>query len=181
MLSWEDAGAVLVTPVRHTGTPAICALYDMPSFPFLSDALEEDVPEGNSEDCSEAQSEELSQDNSSEAASREDRRKRSGENAQGHLEQSSQFSFDDDGGDDDADGLGRSRASAPQAETTESTDADPEVTTRQTVESQPRPFFIYQRRKFILRSGGGDADEGGGDIEQSFGLVELPVGWQLGR
>ncbi|CAM9979932.1 unnamed protein product, partial [Laminaria digitata] len=30
VLTWEEADAVLVTPVRHTGTPAICPLSGTP-------------------------------------------------------------------------------------------------------------------------------------------------------
>lgn len=40
-------------------------------------------------------------------------------------------------------------------------------------EDDETPSFVYQRRKFLLST---ETDEG-----ETFGLVELPVGWPLGR
>ncbi|CAM9980001.1 unnamed protein product, partial [Laminaria digitata] len=55
------------------------------------------------------------------------------------------------------------------------------------------PSFVYQRRKFVLKAAavaaaaagsGGAKDEHSRfdeEVQETFGLVELPVGWPLGR
>ena len=69
------------------------------------------------------------------------------------------------------------------------TDGQPDVANEGAVEG---PSFIYQRRKFEMKAAGattvaaaGGPEEGHGsdeeEVQETFGLVELPVGWPLGR
>lgn len=141
VLSWGEADAVLVTPMRHTGTPAICPLSGTPySLQNPGDSVKrykgnanvgakgEESPD--TEDCEDLMSPgEVSADEDLSTSprrvvSRRERRHASSGN-----------------------GNGESR--------------------------EETPSFVYQRRKFLLST---ETDE-----RETFGLVELPVGWPLGR
>ena len=67
------------------------------------------------------------------------------------------------------------------------TDGRPDLANEGAVED---PSFVYQRRKFVLKPAAAAAAAAGsedghnsddGEVQGTFGLVELPVGWPLGR
>ncbi|CAM9834772.1 unnamed protein product [Scytosiphon promiscuus] len=173
VLTWEEADAVLVTPVRHTGEPAICPLVGKP--PFEGDPVtgvskredDDDVDEGGEDEGKDLSSEEELGESEGES----------------------------DEGSKPTEGSAERPASATAVDEEAHVDADP-------------PSFVYQRRKFILkRAAGGpvvvhdsgvhaakdgdeeDKDKGDAgredaaeeDVGVTFGLVELPVKWPLGR
>lgn len=140
VLSWREADAVLVTPMRHTGTPAICPLSGTP----------------------------YSLQNPGDGA----KRQKGNANVGAKGEESP-----------DTEDCEDSMSSGDVL-----TDEEPSTSPRRAVslksrrhassgkengESEETPSFVYQRRKFLLRT---EMDEG-----ETFGLVELPVGWPLER
>lgn len=140
-----------MTPVRHTGTPAICPLVGTPR--SLGQPLEGTEGEGDEEgDSLDEPIRHLDADFSGEHE--EDERLPSS-------------------------GEGLSDASSQEEEEEENAEAGqrPE---RDAGESNgvETPSFVYQRRKFLLLTGDGEESN---EVEETFGLVELPVGWPLGR
>lgn len=184
VLTWEEADSVLVTPVRHTGTPAICPLSGTPLSQepwgaLVSEtATTEEQCDGTTSSASESdeqtddglESEEthsLSSESLSSESLPENEPSLLGEEFTSEGDASEDHTAEEeqavpgrgsDGGDHDG-------AEGPVA--TGSGDA---------------PYFVYQRRKFVLKTAGdGDGDGEGSDEGETFGLVELPVGWKLGR
>lgn len=180
VLTWEEADSVLVTPVRHTGTPAICPLSGTPLSQepwgaLVSEtATTEEQCDGTTSSASESdeqtddglESEEthsLSSDSlpENEASLSGEEFTSEGDASEDHHAAEEEQAVPGGGSDDgDHDGV-----EGPAA--TGSGDA---------------PHFVYQRRKFVLKTAGdGDGDGEGSDEGETFGLVELPVGWKLGR
>lgn len=167
VLTWEEADAVLVTPVRHTGEPAICPLVGTPRSQGGNLATS-DSEEGDDEN-------------------------------EGGKDEGEGLSSEEQGESDDG-----STSTEGSAERSSAVAAD--VVDEDTGVGAVQPSFVYQRRKFVLRRaasgpaiadgqnekgdgeeeqkkkdgarGVGAADE---DAEETFGLVELPIGWPLGR
>lgn len=197
VLTWEQADAVLVTPIRHTGTPAICPLVGTPrsrgEIPPGEDDGDVGADEGTEEgtdDAAEgseldrAASEADGEESLSEPLSSEE----SDEERQDGEERTRGGSKQSEGAARAADGNGDARVDAGVGE--DGGDAD-------------LPSFVYQRRKFVLKrdavaehhedgEGGDDKDEQEDDEEgddrgdvggagDTFGLVKLPIGRPLGR
>ena len=140
-----------MTPVRHTGTPAICPLVGTPR--SLGQPLEGTEGEGDEEE------------DSLDEPIRHLDADVSGEHEEDERLPSS--------------GEGLSDASSQEEEEEENAEAGqrPE---RDAGESNgvETPSFVYQRRKFLFLTGDGEESN---EVEETFGLVELPVGWPLGR
>lgn len=235
VLTWEEADAVLVTPVRHTGSPAICPLLGTPRSPDFTGYPDETSSPASS--GGEAETDDIGttlskkrRDNAGEqyvrgekiegdyfsgdCSSEEEKndvRKR-GEKMLTSEEQSTSqeedvsesdgdFSKEPSSEENSLDGvvpgnsnIGSSEGFSLSEELENDTEFREEAKARREDPtsdggedgaqntSRQRPYFMYQRRKFVLKEG--DTDEAGvcnGEEMESFGLVELPVGWQLGR
>lgn len=158
---------MLVTPVRHSGAPAICPLVRTPR--SLGDPKAEAEPatkEGGQEE-----------------------ERGSGGEARPGVDAAATADDDAAGVDVDTDAdIGTEAGEDIDTEAGADSDAGGDVGAR--ADSDP-PSFVYQRRKFVLKRASGEPrhqddvdkeedeeEEGGGD---TFGLVELPTGWPLGR
>lgn len=187
VLTWREADAVLVTPVRHTGTPAICPL--IVTLPSEVESEHEDTKE---EGCEEGNC---------------DRRQNRGVFPLVEKKTSSNDLLTSE----DLSTTPEEEIEEEKDEGEEESEEEKSTTTTAGDEGERRPSFIFQRRKFVLhqlcstadisgnsrgknidngtsRRGENEEDEGekeGGDEEgakeETFGLVEVPVGWPLGR
>lgn len=153
----DEADAVLVTPVRHTGAPAICPLLGKTH----DHVLEEDGDDGDASlnQGDNTPEEEIFPESSEESCSSE------GSSSEDTGSESSEHTED---------GLTRTSIAEDRTAGERSNDGDDEVE----VEKSQQPYFMYQRRKFILA---GEEREEGRVEGESFGLAKLPVGWPLER
>lgn len=233
VLSWEEADAVLVTPVRHTGSPAICSLLGTPRSLEISgypDQTSDPTSEGGEVETEDigATLSQKHRDNEDEDNVREEGEEARSfsaefsseeeENAQRERkedvseeqtttqedisESARELSEEGSSQDDSADGELRGNSAAAAAAEGSSSSEELEHDTEIGEEDKPkrvdptdggvedaaqnasgqRPFFMFQRRKFVFKEvENGDGGRCDGEKTESFGLVELPVGWQLGR
>lgn len=172
---------MLVTPVRHTGTPAICPLVGTPrsrgEIPLEEEEGRKGAAEG-SEDREDdaAESGDLdgaTSDPEEKAPPSEPLCSEEADDAEGN------------GGMNEEENGGKSVGSDAGAGGSANADL---------------PSFVYQRRKFVLkRVAAAERDEDSEDMDDreeeeeeaddrgvegvggTFGLVELPIGWPLGR
>lgn len=211
VLTWEEADAVLVTPVRHTGEPAICPLIGSPRSIEnpAADERRDGIEEGSTGANTSTASAHPKADESEE------------------FQSSEEYSSDEeeDGAEEQKRGarrLGQGAATSPSScccsssSCSSARDASAGAGVGAGAGAGGGDFrsFMFQRRKFILKpavpaaehpDGGrkekeqedekennkkkkkknrGGASEDGKSVEScgdTFGLVELPVGWPLGR
>ncbi|CAN0026364.1 unnamed protein product [Pylaiella littoralis] len=194
VLTWEEADAVLVTPVRHTGTPVICPLVTSPL--FTGDPESEKGQDRIEQDSADA--------NASTAGAHLEADQLEGLLLSELSEQHSSGEEEEEEGKATEEGEGEG---APRSEKGAGTPvfsaSDAHAPAAGAGAADP-PSFVYQRRKFTLvpaasaaeKPGGGNlgeekgeemGEEDGGGHEGvegcvgTFGLVKLPIGWPLRR
>lgn len=206
VLTWEEADAVLVTPVRHTGSPAICPLVGTPRLLRDPTATEEgQESEDESQDAEEEEKAVSSKDESGGTPGAttqdgdgegteglgEDLSSEEGSTSTEHLSEEKEGEAAISGDSRQREGAaaaGGTTASAAASATGADVGADP-------------PSFVYQRRKFVRKRAVSDAARGsegkrekeegeeegsarrgaGDEVADTFELVELPIRWPLGR
>lgn len=210
VLTWEEADAVLVTPVRHTGKRAICPLSGTPRALRLeaeADAMaggseeEEEEDEGEGEEEEEGMGEEKAMPGE-EGEEAEEQEEGGGGGGHGHNaiseprsvsgveEHSSSPSSPSDervssldeqsSEDEDKD---EERDSEREGDVSSGTDGQADSAREDGIAEGPS--FVYQRRKFVLKPAAASSDDGNSSdeegVKETFGLVELPVEWPLRR
>lgn len=174
MFTWEEADSVLVTPVRHTGAPAICPLSGTPLSQDPRDArLSKEEDSEELRDGTKSDSENQDDDGLESEDGRSSSSESPPENDRLLREEGVTPEEDAASEDHDAEEL-----------TTSGGGSDDGVEGGGTDSGYGAPSFVYQRRKFVLKTVGDGEGEGSGERsgeKKTFGLVELPVGWKLGR
>lgn len=166
VLTWQEADAVLVTPVRHTGRPAICPLKGTPR----SLGQGQDAADGSEEkEGGEVMGDGVCDDDKDGKEGTSEKALSSERESCGHLSEGGDFSSQEK----------HEKTVEEDSDATDEGGRESEVA-RKTSE---RPSFVYQRRKFVLNDAVGETggEDGHGGEGETFGLVELPVEWPLGR
>ncbi|CAM9340926.1 unnamed protein product, partial [Ectocarpus sp. 12 AP-2014] len=165
VLTWEEADAVLVTPVRHTGSPAICPLVGTPRFLRDPTATEEGRElEDELQDAEEEEQAVSSRDESggTPGATKQDG---DGEGTEGlgedlsseEVSTSTEYLSEEKEEEARISGGSRKRKGAAAASGTTASATTP--ATGADVGADP-PSFVYQRRKFVLKRAVTDAAPG---------------------
>lgn len=167
---------MLVTPITHTGTPALCNLIGMPPRTL-------DGGGGSTGELGHGDQYNRTRD-SEDAGLEATREENSGKPSSDSEEADALATVEDDGDsstlEDDAllgdseEPLSTERSGEVEMKTFNDRAADGKSTAEW-------PSFVFQRRKFVLKEDSAHDGDGPDHRELKFSIVEMPVGWQLER